>query len=145
MVCEHQDCVSSLIWEARRNFRNSRAKHWNLKHSKSETLKCKVVSYWSTEKTGESTNLCTEYRLVDEALKYIVPGAQRRVDLDVNSPVDADSEHSDDDFAEEHQSSIPPPDTQWPPHSVRARNDNTHNRKRNVPPSTTGLHWYVSF
>ena len=141
VICEHDDCAQSETWESRRNFRNFKSKHWNKKHSKDERTKCKVVSYWSTEKTGDCTKLSAEYRLVDDALNYIIPRAQRAIDMDVNSPVDEVKEDSNDDFGEDDGIPLATQSAQSTPLSVHVLNDNSNNRKRNI--SLSDLHWFV--
>ena len=135
VVCLHNDCAQSSQWENRRNFRNFRGNHWNVKHNKLEQSQCKVVSFFTTEETDGITKLLTEYRLVDDQLNYIRQNAQDSIDMDLNSPVDADSEHSEDDFAAVREQEVSSPLQQRPHIPTTVIEDHSNRRKRNAPPS----------
>ena len=143
VICQHTDCIESSAWETRRNFRNFRGRHWTVKHSKTESTLCKVVSFCDTEEKDGYTKLSTEYRLVDNALNYIDSNWQRPISLDVNSPVDEVKHESGDDFNDISARTVSSNTAQCPPIAVSTQNDQNHNRKRPEPPSDDDVHWYV--
>lgn len=87
VICGHSDCSESTSWEDRSYFKSFRSKHWWTKHPNDADMKCKVVSFWSTEKVNDKTKVVTEYRLVDDDLEYIKPAADSLVNDHGNPPI----------------------------------------------------------
>ena len=57
VICLQDDCAQSTSWQTRHNFRNFRGMHWNIKHNDSQSTKCKVVSFFTTESKDGVTNV----------------------------------------------------------------------------------------